>query len=303
MTPRTRIHILVAIILPCVCVFASGGSECDDNNVPETAPAADSDSQPKAAATSTAPVADPDAKEILDALEKAGEKHKNIRADLDYMVLNKQLGDMERRTGWVAYRAAQKKKKESANKDEEDFEVIPAGFRIHFKTLQMAEGPKLREEVDYAFDGRWLTVAKHRIRQMTRYQVAAKGETVEPFRLGRGPFPLPFGQKTREVVKYFKVTTRPAKEDDPENTDYLKMIPRPFQRQKMGVTCIEMWISTETHLPVKIFTTDESGRETTAVFSDINTDAKQSDDVFHLPRKVGWQYHVETLQGVGDIAP
>ncbi len=286
-----NVYFAILVMLPAACGLAKDKEACGDKNTPATMPA-----------TATAPAADPAAKEILDALEKAGRKHTHIRADIDYEVLNKQLGDMERRTGWVAYRAGQTAE-EASEKDEKKAEAVPAGFRIHFDTLRMGQGPKLREKVDYAFDGRWLTVAKHRIRQMTRYQVAAKGETVEPFRLGRGPFPLPFGQKADEVIKYFKVTTRPTKEDEPENTDYLKMIPRPKHRRTMGVTKIEMWISRDTHLPVRIFTTDGEEKETTVVFSDIRTDAELPDDIFRIPRKAGWQYHVERLSGADDIAP
>ena len=68
-------------------------------------------------------------------------------------------------------------------------------LRIAFETLRQGAGRKIRAKVDYAFDGQWFTVAKHRIRQMTRYQVAVKGEHVEPMRLGKGPFPLPFGAR------------------------------------------------------------------------------------------------------------
>ena len=62
--------------------------------------------------------------------------------------------------------------------------------------------------MDWAFDGQFLTEVKHRIKQQTRYQLAAEGQKIEPMRLGKGPFPLPFGQKVEEVVKYFDVTSR-----------------------------------------------------------------------------------------------
>ena len=45
-------------------------------------------------------------------------------------------------------------------------------------------------------------------------QVAEAGQKVNPFEIGRGPFPLPFGQKTADVLKNFDVSTRPPQAGD-----------------------------------------------------------------------------------------
>ena len=223
---------------------------------------------------------------ILDQLEKAGKKYSAIRADLEYVVVNRKLGDSETRTGWIAYK--------SAATDNQS----PAMFRIHFETLRQEGGPKIRDRVDYAFDGKWLTVKKHRIKQIIRYQVVADGndkneKKPEPLKLGKGPFPLPFSQQADDMLKHFHITPRPCSETTPKNTDYLKLVPREQYKKKINFVRMEMWVDRKLHLPIKIICRDYSKNVTTVKFLDISTPkdfGKADKKMFHLPRKPGWSY-------------
>jgi len=232
--------------------------------------------------TASAPAVDPAARKILDDLEQAGEKYATIQADIDYTVIMKQTGDSEERTGWVAY--------------QKEADKAPAKFRIQFITLVQGGGAKLADKVDYAFDGQWMIVAKDRIKQMTRYQVAAPGEKVEPLRLGKGPFPLPFGQKAEDVLRLFDAKTRPPQDKDPPNTRYLKLIPLEKADEQMDFVRLELWIDRGTNLPVKIVSEDTSKNVTTVVFKDIKTDVKLDKGMFDLPRPFGWQVEVKPLE-------
>jgi len=234
-----------------------------------------------ATCATTATAVDPAAKKLLDQLEAAGEKHATLRAEIDYHVEMPTTGDSERRTGWVAY--------------QKQTDKTPAKFRIHFDTLRMGEGRKIRAKVDYAFDGAWLTVAKHRIKNMTRYQVVAEGRKIQPLRLGKGPFPVPFGQKAEDVLKYFEVSTRPANKDDPADTNYLELQTRRRFRKEISFRTLRMWIARKTHLPVKAVSVDGKKNVTTVIFENTRTGVKFDDKMFHLPRKAGWQYSVEPL--------
>ena len=228
-------------------------------------------------------------RKILDDLEAAGEKHKTIRADVVYTVVNRELGDSGERTGWVAY-------------DKGDDET-PSRFRITFDHLKLGAGASRAEQVDYAFDGKWLTVAKHRIKNMTLYQVAAEGERVEPMRIGKGPFPMPFGQNADDVVKHFDVKTRPALSSDPKNTVYLRMTTRPEHAESMSVTRMELWIDAATHLPVKIRTRDKDKNSTTVTFDKTQSNKDVAASVFRIPRKLGWETVRRPLEGAGNIKP
>ncbi len=237
----------------------------------------------------SAPAVGPAEMKILKGLEAAGEKHKTIRADIDYHVVNRELGDSETRTGWVAY---SKGDAETATK-----------FRVTFETLKLGSGKKTREQVDYGFDGQWLTVAKHKIKNMTLYQLAAKGQRIEPLRIGKGPFPLPFGQKADDVAKHFEVRTRSPRPNDPKNTMYLRLTTRPEFARKMSVQRLDLWIDRATHLPVKIRSRDKNKNDTTVTFEKIRTNQDVAASVFHVPRKLGWEVVRRPLKGAKNIGP
>ena len=235
-------------------------------------------------ATGPAPRADPATLAILRRLEGAAEKYPRITAKLDYLVEMLQAGDTERRRGKVYFQAASGKR--------------PAKFRVHFDTLQQSGGPRIRNVVDYVFDGAWLTVRKERIRQQTHYQVAPPGKHVDPLKLGKGPFPVPFGQKAEEVLRHFDARTRPPQKADPPGTDYLKLVARPGRRRELTLRWIEMWVSRRTGLPVKIVTEDRSQNRSTVLFEKIQTPEKFPPGTFALPTPPrGWEVRVEKFRG------
>lgn len=248
-------------------------------------------SRPVSSQPASAPAASAVVMKILNAQEAAGKKNPTIRANIKYSVDNLLTGDTEWRSGYVVYR------KETLK--------ASAKFRIHFETLKQGskKSKTIRSRVDYAFDGQWLTVAKHRIRKLTRYQVAVKGQKVEPLRLGKGPFPLPFGQKTADVLKFFKVATRKSRKKDPKNTDYLKLTTRRNRRKEISFLKMEMWIDRSTHLPVKIVSRDKSKNITTVIFQNVQGGVKISKNIFQLPRQRGWKVIVKPLKKASPPVP
>jgi len=242
-----------------------------------------------ATTTAPAPTAGDAEMKILRELEAAGDKYRTIKADLDYRIINPMLGDSEQRTGWVAYSKGDNK--------------TPTRFRVSFETLKLGAGAKTKEKVDYAFDGQWLTVAKHKIRNITLYQLAAKGEKVEALRIGKGPFPLPFGQSASDMVKYFKPTTRPPVEFDPKDTIYLRLVTRPAHLKDMPTTRMEMWIDAKTHLPVKLKSRDKNRNTTTVTFKEIQTNKAVEDKAFRIPHPLGYEVIRRPLGAAGAVAP
>ncbi len=224
--------------------------------------------------------------ELLAQIEQAGQDSPAITADIEYHVDQQLTGDSEHCTGSVKYQAAG--------------EDQSARFYVGFDTLALGEGPTMADEVEYAFDGRWLTIAKHRIKQMTRYEVAAEGQRIEAFKLGKGPFPLPFGQTAETMNTYFHVTTAPPGDDAPTGADYLLLVPREDRAEELNFTRLEMWIDRTTHLPVKLISTDKSENVTTVVFTNIDTSPTFEAGDFHPPRRAGWQYSQQPLQQAGE---
>jgi len=209
-------NILLTALLAAGCSSSVQGA-------PPNQPAPRPTTQPATTqpAARPAPV-DPKARALLVRLEAAGKKFNAIRSMVTYTSVNKRLGDSEVRTGWVAWQNRSKK--------------VPARFRIHFDDVVANEGRKTKDSVDYGFDGRWLTVIKHRIKQIIRYEVVKPGSKADPLKLGKGPFPVPFGQETEEVLKTFAAGTRAPLRRDPEGTDYLKLVPLPHEVNRQSFT-------------------------------------------------------------------
>lgn len=243
---------------------------------------------PEAPPATGAEGVDPAARKLLDELEQAGEKHETVRADVEYVVEDPDLGDREARTGWVAFR--------KGRQGEPGREATPSKFRVSFATLQQGRGPKLSVKLDYGFDGHWLTIIRHRTKRVQRIQVAAEGEKVDPFQLGKGPFPLPFGQATAAVLERFRVSTRPVRPEEPKGTDYLKLIVRPQFQKEMNFKRLEVWLDSKTRLPAKIICLDYSDKITTVGFAKVQTHLKLDDSMFHMERPPGYLVSIEPLR-------
>ena len=269
-------------VLACSMMIAlASAAAWSQTTAPATAPAA---TQP-----AEVEKVDPAAKKILDALEAAGLKHQTIRTDVNYEVKNPSLGDTETRTGYVQYQ----------KNDPKDF----TRFRIHFGTLEQSGGPRVKEEMDYAFgpdkDGtQWMIIGNAANKKIQRLQVARAGEAVDPLKIGEGPFPIPFGQKTQDVLKCCDVTTRPAKPGDPANTDYIKLIPKPGYEDKLNFAKLEMWVDRNLALPVKIVSTEHNKTATTVDFikDKIKINEKINPDDFMIVRPAGWSLEVKPLK-------
>jgi hypothetical protein len=241
--------------------------------------AAEPTTQPASAEATTAPAVDPAALAILRRLEGAGKQYRNLHAEVNYQVDDRLTGDRETRTGWVAF----------AHGDPADNQ--PARFRVHFETLKLGRGPTTRDPIDYALDGEWFTIAKHRARQMIRSQMPRDRD---PLDIGQGYFPVPFGQRAGRVVQVFDVSTRSPRNSDPNDTDYLRLIPRPRHRRRLETALVELWVDRETNLPVLLRRIDDQKKRTTVRFDKIDTGRQFDRDMFYLPRRPGWSYHVET---------
>ncbi|MBT3279143.1 MAG: outer membrane lipoprotein carrier protein LolA [Phycisphaerales bacterium] len=224
---------------------------------------------------------DPLAMKMLQALELAGKNYPVLTADVNYNVIDRLTGDEETRTGSVAFQNRTLK--------------VPARFAIRFETLQLAKGKVAESKLDYIFDGHWLHIAKHRQKTVTRIEVVRLGQEADVLKIGKGPFPLPFGQKADDVIKLFEVTTRAPRSSDPKNSGYLRLVPRAENAESIQFTRMELWIDTKTFLPVKVKTRDKNKAYTTATFSNIKKADKLADTLFKLKKPAGYTETREPL--------
>lgn len=233
-----------------------------------------------------APVANPTdaaAKAILDRLEKAGEKYTTLRSNVDYKVVNRMTGEKELRKGWVAY--------QKAVKDQ------PDRFRVHFDTLRLEDGAPFQNIVDYIFDGsQFVTRDNYRTQTRTRWQIPEE-QRRDLMKIGKGPFPVPFGQKTADVLTYLQGRTRKTQASDPPGTDYLKLTALSEKEEKdISFIRLEMWVSRKTNLPVKIRVRDENRNVKTVTFKNTKTDPKIDKKLFDVPKPAGFELIVQRLE-------
>ncbi len=276
----TRMRLSSLIVVLAATTVACGQNKPAPAAKPAPKPAARPANAPSAAIM-----------KILTALEAAGAKHATIQADVDYRIDRDLTGETEQRTGYVKY---QRRTKRSPDK-----------FRVHFDTLRMDEGRKLKSVQDFAFDGMWLCVAKHREKRLIKYQVAAVGQRVEPLRLGKGPFPLPFGQSVKDILTYFRVTqpARKARKSDPPNADRLVFTTLATRKKDLNVVRIEQWIDRTTHLPVKVTALDKSENTTTVTFTNTKSGIEFDRDIFHISLPRGWTQSIKPLNQAGAAKP
>ncbi len=219
---------------------------------------------------------------ILRKLESAGVAYTSVEANVVYRVESRMTGDVEERTGMVAYQ------QKSA--------AAPTKVYIRFDTLRQGEGRAINQLVEYAFDGMWLTEAQHSVKTLTRYQLAVAGQDVDPLKIGKSPFPLPFGQKVDEVLKYFDANTRAKAPADPPGTDYLRLITKPNCAEEINFQRLDMWVDQTTGLPAKMVSQNANKEVSTVVFSGMKTNEKVDPKIFVIERKpLPWQYKVEAL--------
>lgn len=160
------------------------------------APAAVPASTPAPAAASTAPIKT--ASDLLDALESADKDLTTLIADVRYDKIDGLTEDRQIRRGKLYFEAAAG-------------ERTSRRFAVRFLSLQL--GDRLDDEEQlFVFDGQWLLEVTPKHKQIIKRQVAEKGSTFDPLKIGEGPLPLPIGQKKADILKRFTVELLPDAE-------------------------------------------------------------------------------------------
>lgn len=143
-------------------------------------------------------------------------------------------------------------------------------FMVHFKRIVVDD--LLGKQEWYLFDGRWLSVAIERIKQVTKTELARPGQQLDLFNLEKAPFPVPFGHKKATILRHFNVTLAPPAKGDPPGTDHLVCVPKPTSKLRRRYEKLEFFVSRTVHLPSRIVVTRNDGLEVnTADFPDLSS--------------------------------
>lgn len=180
-----------------------------------------------------------------------------------------------------------------------------AKFKVHFDT-KLSGGRRRKLDEEHLFDGRWYVELQSATRTVIYREIRREGDTRNPYRLGEGAFPLPFGQKKADILAEFAVERLPPRPDDPPKTDHLRLTPRPGTRTGESYKTLEFWVAQEgphAGLPVKVVAGKKDGTGAvnsyiTISFSRIELNTGLSDSVFKIEPPPGYEKIVERLEPI-----
>lgn len=178
-----------------------------------------------------------------------------------------------------------------------------AKFRAKFDRKIVGDrADKISEE--HIFDGQWYFLIQHDARSVTKEQIRKPGDKNDPYRLGYGAFPLPFGQKKADILREFTVERVAPQPGDPPDTDHLKLTPRPGMQMAPHYRSIHFWVlRTGEHkgLPVKAMVqklggTGQVKNIITATFRDIRLNSGLGTSVFNFRVPLGYQVEENAIE-------
>jgi hypothetical protein len=183
-----------------------------------------------------------------------------------------------------------------------------AKFLIHFTEQTRGERRDTLDE-RHMFDGRWYIELQSRTKTFEKREVRRPEDKTDPYKVGAGLFPLPFGQKKDDILREFEVTLVSPAADDPQGADHLHLVPRPGTNTGQNYRELDFWVDREgltAGLPIKVRVAklDGTGKvnsHITITFDDARLDDPKFDDgVFDLKAPQGYQVIEERLE---DIPP
>lgn len=229
-------------------------------------------------------VSDPN--QMLDKIENACSQLQSFQANMKYQIVQPMIDQETNRNGKLYYK------------------VKNGGVlaRINFKDLteidlldDEAKPKPIIFDEDFFFDGLWVVRTNAQTKTVQRWEVSRNKEDRDSFRIGNGPFPLPFAIKKADILKYFDILLA----DDKNRSTFarLKLAPKPDSEYAKDYRSIEIWFNYRTFLPAKIQYVKQDYEQNTISWSNIETTKNIDDSVFDAPKTPSdWTEEVTPLK-------
>jgi len=173
---------------------------------------------------------------ILDRLEIKDKAVRDLRADVTHELIETfPVPETRTQIGIVLFKKIEPNPK----------------FLVRFDKYK-AGGVVRDEKHWYVFDGEWLVERQDRTKRVIKRQVVPRGQRIDVFKLGKGPFPLPFGQSRNDMLKNFQITRGSPGPGDPADADVLVCIPREESELHERFKKVLFFIDRKLELPVRI---------------------------------------------------
>ncbi len=171
---------------------------------------------------------------------------------------------------------------ESTNKRYGQFLYIPGKrpkFAVHFTLQKLDQKRIIKLNHRYIFDSDNLADINLNAKifkktRITPYLPKGKAHLYEnPLAAGKGPFPIPFGQSAKHVLRLFDVQIihKPSK-NDPSKKDFIHLQLKPKKHHRIKYTQIHFWYDKKTMIPLKAFAIDGDDNPVAVDFSKIAID-------------------------------
>lgn len=240
---------------------------------------------------------------LLDALEEADEGIDRLSSRVRYTRFFAIAGDMQQRVGDLYFVADVRPASARGN-------GLPRrAFRVDFETLMVGRRVE-QEQKTYVFDGEWLAERAPAEKLFIKQQIAPPGESVDPLRIGEGPFVVPVGQRKAEIVKRYNAAIAPETEGISQwpslaaraaGTVQLKLEPLASYADQSDHETIRVWYDRGSLLPVLALTVGFDGDTTVVEMLDVltNDNARMDDAAFDTtpPSEPGWDVQVREWRG------
>jgi len=237
-----------------------------------------------------------DARSLLEALERAADDIRTLRADIQYDRRFLLQGDRHVRRGTLYF--GQREREEGGRR---------RVFEVDFSVLYLGERREEDRQV-WTFDGRWLVEKRPDKKQFIAREVAPPGADFDPLRLGEGPIPIPIGQEAEAVLSRYEVELLPAQagldpEEDAslvafvEDAWQLRLLPR---SEEDDFEEIRLWYERDALLPRMAMTTNRSGDVSVVQLANVRLNEALPEDVFRItPPAIGsgWDTQIEEYRG------
>lgn len=170
-----------------------------------------------------------------------------------------------------------------------------ARFLIHF-TEQISSARKDKLDEQHLFDGCWYTEIQSRTKSVQRREVRRPNDPGNPYKVGEGVFPLPFGQKKEDILREFDVSLVAPGAGDPPETDHLRLVPHAGTRTGESYKELDFWVSKTgplEGLPIKVRVAklDGTGKlnsHITITFDDVHLDEGFKPNIFEYKKPEGY---------------
>jgi len=209
---------------------------------------------------------------LLDQLETSAQDLRTFTADITYRKFDDLLSRRETRTGRIIYQS-------------QPVEDAPGAFLRKFAIIfdaRIVNSRRHELHKHYIFDGRWLAEIDHENQIFIAREIVPPGETLDPLKLGEGPFPLPIGQQKEEVLKRFVV----EKADPPiggllgglENVIGIVLVPRVGTPQAEEFRRVEVYYDRDALLPVGVEAVETGGNTKTVRLKNLQRNPQLTDE-------------------------